>query len=73
MASVEQKFGKIVRRLRERKGYTQEEFADLVETERSYYSGIERGLHSLTLMKIANIIKGLGMRWSTFFRYMDED
>lgn len=73
VASIEQKFGRLVRRLRERRGYTQEEFADLVETERSYYSGIERGRHSLTLTKIATIIKVLDMRWSSFFKYMDED
>lgn len=72
MSSIEKKFGKVVRTLRERKGYSQEEFADLVETERSYYGGIERGQHNLTLQKIERIIKALGMRWSSFFKYMDE-
>lgn len=71
--SVEKKFGKIVRMLRQRRGYNQEEFADLIETERAYYGGIERGVYNLTLKKIERIIKALGIRWSSFFRYMDEE
>lgn len=72
MGSIEKKFGKIVRELREKKGYSQEAFADLIETERSYYGGIERGIHSLTLRKIERIVSALGVRWSTLFKYLDE-
>lgn len=72
MKNTEKKFGAMVRKLRERKGYSQEAFADLVETERSYYGRIERGEHNITLRKIEQIVKALGMRWSSFFKYMDE-
>ena len=69
--SIQKKFGRVVRKLREKKGYSQEEFADLAQTERSYYGGIERGNHNLTLKKIERIISALGIRWSTFFKYFD--
>ena len=72
MASIEERFGVTVRKFREKKGYTQEEFADLVETERSYYGGIERGIHNPSLRKIAQIIKALNVRWSELFRQLDK-
>ena len=72
MGSIEKKFGKIVRELREKKGYSQEEFADLIETERSYYGGIERGIHSLTLRKIERIVKALNIKWSSLFKTLDQ-
>lgn len=71
VGSIEKKFGKVVRELREKKGYTQEEFADLIETERSYYGGIERGIHNLTLRKIEHIVTALKIKWSTLFKYLD--
>ncbi len=71
MGAVEKKFGKIVRTLRKRKGYTQEQFADLVETERGYYGGIERGIHSPTLQKIEKIVSALEVCWATLFKHMD--
>lgn len=72
MASIEEKFGAAVRKFREKKGYTQEEFADLIETERSYYGGIERGIHNPSLRKISQIISALNVRWATLFRHLDK-
>lgn len=69
--TIEKKFGKTVRTLREKRGYTQEEFADMIETERSYFGGIERGDHNLTLRKIEKIVSALGMKWATFFKHLD--
>ena len=72
MGSIEKKFGQVIRRLRKQKGYTQEEFADSSGTERAYYGGIERGRHSPTLRKIEQLISALDIKWSTFFKYVDE-
>lgn len=60
----ERKFGLIVRKLREQKGFTQESFADHLGIDRSYAGRIERGETSVTLHKIGLIAKSFGMsKW----------
>ena len=52
--------GQQIRRLREEKGLSQEEFAGLAEIDRAYYGGIERGernVAALNLIKIAEALK----------------
>jgi len=52
-------FGAAVRARRERLGISQEAFAHEVELERSYVSGIERGVRNPTLRVISRLAKGL--------------
>ncbi len=60
----EKKFGMVVRKLRNAKGFTQEAFADHLGIDRSYQGRIERGETSVTLHKIGLISKALGLaRW----------
>ena len=52
-------FGQQIRRLREEKEFSQEEFAGLADIDRAYYGGIERGERNvavLNLMKIADAL-----------------
>jgi len=70
--AVLKRFGDVIRKLRKQRGYTQEEFADLIETERAYYGSIERGSHNLTLKKIAKIVSALEIKWSTLFKTFDQ-
>ena len=52
--------GQQIRRLREGKGLSQEEFAGLAGIDRAYYGGIERGernVAALNLIKIADALK----------------
>lgn len=52
--------GKRIRRLREEKGVSQEEFAALADLDRAYYGGIERGERNvavLNLIKIAVVLE----------------
>lgn len=54
------KIGLRVRHLREDRGWSQEELADRAEIDRTYVSGIERGLRNasvLTLVRIADALK----------------
>ena len=51
--------GAAVRARREGLGISQEAFANKVDLERSYVSGIERGVRNPTLRVIARIAKGL--------------
>ena len=61
----ERKFGLVVRKLREQKGFTQESYADHLGIDRSYAGRIERGEASVTLHKIGLIAKSFGMsKWA---------
>ena len=53
------KFGKRVRELRKERGWSQEEFADRCGLDRTYVSGIERGVRNPTLEIIGMISAGL--------------
>ena len=54
------RLGQNIRRLREAKNISQEEFASLADLDRAYYGGIERGernVAALNLIKIATALK----------------
>ena len=55
------KFGKRVRELRKERGWSQEEFADRCGLDRTYVSGIERGVRNPTLEVIGMISSGLNV------------
>lgn len=60
------KFGKRVRELRKARGWSQEEFADRCELDRTYISGIERGMRNPTLLIIACLSRNLGISLASF-------
>lgn len=60
-------FGNNLRKFRESKGYTQEDFAHICNISRAYYGRIERGEHSITLEKCALIAQALGVHISDLF------
>ena len=53
------RLGTRIRRLRERKGLSQEALADLARLDRSYMSGIERGVRNVTLLKLFAVARAL--------------
>lgn len=61
------RFGMRVRRLREQREMTQEEFADEVGLDRTYISGIERGLRNVSLKNIERIARALKVRMADLF------
>lgn len=61
------RLGARIRELRRRRGLSQEAFADLARIDRSYMSGIERGVRNITVLKLAKIAKALGVPVSGFF------
>ena len=61
---IEKSFGKVVRKLREDKGYSQESFASFVGIDRSYHGRIERGEVSVTLRMIQSLSKAFGLKTS---------
>ncbi len=56
---VEQLIGKRIQTLRKSKGYTQEQFSEMVGLSTNYLSDIERGKSSARLDKLASIINAL--------------
>jgi transcriptional regulator with XRE-family HTH domain len=55
-------FGKGIRALRLKSGLSQEAFADEVGIDRTYMSGIERGVRNPTLTMVCRIAKALRLR-----------
>jgi transcriptional regulator with XRE-family HTH domain len=64
------RFGRTVQRLRREAKISQEAFADKCGLDRTYVSGIERGLRNLTLRNIEAIAKGLGLTLPELFKHV---
>jgi transcriptional regulator with XRE-family HTH domain len=52
-------FGDRVRSLRAKRGISQEQLADLAELDRTYISGVERGIRNISLLNIVKIADAL--------------
>ncbi len=61
------RLGARIRALREAKGWTQERFAAEAGIDRSYAHGLERGVRNITVLKLRQIAKALGVKMSAFF------
>ena len=51
--------GNRIRRRRKARGWTQEEFADEAQIDRSYAGGIERGERNITFLVLCQLCKAL--------------
>jgi transcriptional regulator with XRE-family HTH domain len=60
MKELQQELWARIRRLRIRKGYTQESFADKCALHRNFMGAVERGEQNLTLKSLQVIASGLG-------------
>lgn len=63
--NVQQKLGKKVRQLRKDAGLSQEKLGELTGLDRTYISGIERGIRNPSLRNIEKIAKALKAKVST--------
>ena len=57
-------FGNILRRIREGRFLSQEQFAEFCGISRAYYGRIERGEHSVTLELCQKISEATGLSFS---------
>ena len=63
------RFGRVLRRLRDQLGISQEEAASRCGVDRTYYSGIERGKRNVSLVNLGRIAKGFDLPlWKLFRR-----
>lgn len=56
---IQARFGQRVRQLRTQQGLSQEAFAEKCGLDRTYISGIERGVRNPTLQVLATLANGL--------------
>jgi transcriptional regulator with XRE-family HTH domain len=68
MEDVRVRFGKAVRRRRQKLGVSQEAFADICGLDRTYVGGIERGERNVSIVNIEKIAKALRISLSELLR-----
>lgn len=57
--NVQQKLGKKVRQIRKESGLSQEKLGEMTGLDRTYISGIERGVRNPSIINIEKIAKAL--------------
>jgi transcriptional regulator with XRE-family HTH domain len=62
------RFGRALRRQRQKLGVSQEAFADMCQLDRTYIGGIERGKRNVALINIEKIAKTLRLSIAQLFR-----
>jgi len=62
-------FGLHVRSLRNKKNLSQEKLAHLADLDRTYISGVERGIRNISLINIFKIAKALSIAPSELFQF----
>lgn len=63
--------GKNIRAIRESKGLSQEKLAELVEIDRTYIGGIERGERNVASLNLIKIAIALNTEVGNFFPKID--
>ncbi len=62
VANIKVQVGARVRKLREKKGWSQEDLAFEAGIHRNYVGGVERGERNVGIVNIGKLAKGLGVR-----------
>ena len=65
--TLARRFGELVRRLRQERGYSQEEFSFRVGLHQTCVSSVERGERNVTIQTADRIAKALGTKLSDLF------
>ena len=67
MRDIQKRFGRVVRKIRNEKGISQEYLADLCLLHRTYISDIELGKRNVSLENIEKISNALNIKISEMF------
>jgi len=68
MQQIQRQLGDRIRKLRQKKGWSQEEFAAISGLHRTYVGAVERGEKNLTISSIHTLAKTLGTTISALFQ-----
>ena len=71
-AAYAEDFGSAIRSLRQEKGWSQEDLGFEAEMDRTYVSGIERGVRNPTLTTMWRLAKALGVNPSELLTATEE-
>jgi transcriptional regulator with XRE-family HTH domain len=69
--TLARRFGELVRRLRQERGYSQEEFSFRVGLHQTYVSSVERGERNVTIQTAERIAKALGTTLADLFTELE--
>lgn len=69
MADIRKEFGKQLRKLREKRGLTQERLAELAGMHFTYVGQIERGVRNPSLINIQKLAKALKVTGGEIFPF----
>ncbi|MCX6003645.1 MAG: helix-turn-helix transcriptional regulator [Chloroflexi bacterium] len=58
------KIGDNIRKIRNQRGYSQEEFAEIAGFSRSYYTEIETGKRNISVLNLIKIVEALKADWT---------
>jgi transcriptional regulator with XRE-family HTH domain len=58
---LQQRVGRVVRRIRRGRGLSQEQLADVLGVHRTFLGGVERGERNLKLRSVERLAAGLGI------------
>jgi len=64
-------FGQTLKRFRLRKGFSQEELADLAGIHRTYVGDVERGTRNIALLNMTRLAQALGLSLSRIIEEME--
>lgn len=65
--NIKEKFGNKVKALREEKGFSIEQLANISNVDRNYISDIEKGKRNVSIEIIEKIVMGFEIDLATFF------
>jgi transcriptional regulator with XRE-family HTH domain len=68
MQQIQRKLGDRIRKLRSRKGWSQEQFAAISGLHRTYIGAVERGEKNLTISTLHTLVKTLDTSIALLFR-----
>jgi transcriptional regulator with XRE-family HTH domain len=70
--ALAKRFGRLVRRLRTEKGYSQEEFSFRVGLHQTYVSSVERGERNVTIGTADKIARALDTTLASMFSELEQ-
>jgi transcriptional regulator with XRE-family HTH domain len=73
VAELQQRFGNAVRRARKAKGLSQEKLAQIAGLDRTYISGLERGVRNPALSTQERIAQALDVQLAALLAEQDDE